>query len=384
MDSNFTGSERLAEIIDKIFLLNHNIVNLMLSSYRDEEMKKTELLNKAVEKVAFDKLSGYYSELREAIREAIEISDEINSASLEGAYSEGTANEILCQSREKAKQSIISSIKTRIEGLFTSMNFVPITIRRTGEERTEVIESVYAGEPEEALRGLEYTMLAASTEKQIEIIEYEDYFEKMRHEKAFTISPAISPLLIDGIVDRSKFALGEEHCKKFSQESREQEEVFDEYPELKEVTEFSEYLMLEEHYKKMFEQSVGLLNSRTTYGDYFFSLYKNGNLPLYTGFSKQEIDYRISEQVKAYSEWIKDVIKNKFDDSVKKHRATRIKRNLKDATDVIRLRLSGIVRKRYIRKIGEEPEPPKVKESNKAKIGSKSKLVKKPDNSEGR
>ena len=61
-----------------------------------------------------------------------------------------------------------------------------------------------------------------------------------------------------------------------------------------------------------------------------------------TGFSAQEIDDRISSRVKKYSETNKDVINSMFKSSVKKFRKVRAKRQMKELTQMAKLRVSTL------------------------------------------
>lgn len=355
MSRNKTNSEEMGEVVDKIFSLNHNIVSQIITAYQDPEIRRYPKLNEHIEDISFRKLSVYFDELRDIIRYAIEMGDEMKRADLEGIYeTEDIVEEIVEQSRTTIKDSIIRTIKNRIEAMYISMNFIPISVIRQGQN-TEVINSIYHGSPEEVLRMLEYSMLRESIEKQTEIIDFEEYFSRKSEEgENFTqISPLISTTLIDSISDKAKFTLAEEQCTKFINESRQQEEVFDEFPELRDTTKQVEYFRMEERYKRKFEVATGYMNEKTTYSKAFFTLYKHGMLPMCTGFSKDEIDSRIKSHINEYAEINKKRIRTAFETSIQKHKSVRRQRNLRDFVDTLKLKTLrlGESAEKYIRKI---------------------------------
>lgn len=339
MSKELSNSEKMEEIVDKIFLLNHKIVSGMISSSQNEELKQYPKLNEELETKWFEKLAEYYEELRIVIREALTIADEINLAEMSG-LSKKTQEELKIQSREEYKDKIIEAIEARIKTMFISMNFAPSGTTIEGEEVST--SSIYDGKPEEFVRAQEYSSLMESISKQMEIIYFEEEFSKKSTSPESTISPYIVPPLLDTIGDRAAYAKAEEDCEKYLEQSNKQAEVYDEFPELRYTAEQVEFLRLQNRYKKRFEDAAGYLNSKTTYGKYFFNLYKAGMLPLLTGFNNDEIASRVTTRVEDYSNQNKNIIQEMFNFSVKKFKKFRIKRNIDEKTEFIKYKLSNL------------------------------------------
>ena len=59
MSKELSNSEKMEEIVDKIFLLNHKIVSGMISSSQNEELKQYPKLNEELETKWFEKLAEY-------------------------------------------------------------------------------------------------------------------------------------------------------------------------------------------------------------------------------------------------------------------------------------------------------------------------------------
>ena len=137
------------------------------------------------------------------------------------------------------------------------------------------------------------------------------------------------------------------------EDSRKQEKVFSEYPELKETMEKVEYLEMEERYKRKFEATTGVMSSRAAYAKLFYNWYKQGLLPDHTQFSKKEIHDRMQSHLKAYTDDNKSKIQSAFSNSVEKFKPMRVKRNLKNLPSIIKFEAKDFFRapKKFIRKI---------------------------------
>lgn len=364
MKEELGNTDKLEKIIDAIFLLNHNIVSLMVQEAEDSIEGRTSSYNELLEDQSFRKLSEYHAQLRDIVRERLKISDEQHNEEMEEDYTVATREEGRIERQENEKEKIISILEERVKTIFESMNWIPTGIEVDGEITTQ--ESEYVGKPEEAIRAQEYLSLVESMCKQIEIIYFEDFFGELYDEETEPISPYISPLLIDAIADRAGFRLAEKQCENYLKKYKSQEEIFDEYPELRDTTEHVEYLRILERYKRKFETATGYLNENTTYGEYFFELYRNGNLPKYTGFSKTEIDTRINGRTEKCAKRNEAVIQEIFEKSREKYSKFVSKRELKQRTSNIAIRL---------REISRMPKKMKRKKGNKKvfelKIGGK-------------
>lgn len=374
-----TNSEQLENIVDKIFLLNHNIVSEMITASQDEEYKRYPGLNKELEDKAIEKLSSYFAELRRVLRDSLRITDELVSAEIPSEVSEEAKREALIQSREEYKDKLVDAIEARLRTMFISMNFVPVGATIDGE--TTEVPTYYNGKPEEFVRAQEYQTLMDSVFKQMEIIFFEDNFAKQNTTGLDEVlSPYIVPTLLDAIGDKAAFAKAEEDCEKFITNSNSQAEVYDEFPELRDTVEQVEFLRIQNRYKRRFEEAAGHLNSNTSYGDYFFDLYKKGILPLMTGFSQDEIRSRINDRVKDYSERNKEIIQEMFLSSTKKYKKFRRKRSMDETANYIKFRVSGISKKILGKKkkdkkhrLSEDAKPVTAKTKKKTKSTEKKK-----------
>ena len=341
MKNDLTNSEKLEEIVDKIFLQNHNLISEMIIASQDEENKRYPKLNKELEDNAVERLSEYYAELRETIREALQIADELILAEMP-SVGETAKEEVKIQEREEYKDRLIEAIESRLKTMFISMNFVPIEASINGT--TTEVPTFYEGKPEEFLRSQEYETIMESIYKQMEIIYFEDAFAKKAASNDTTISPYIVPSLLDAIGDKAAYAKAEEDCEKYVEQSNSQAEVYDEFPELRFTAEQVEFLRLQNKYKRRFEEAAGYLNTNTTYGEYFFNLYKTGALTFITGFSQEEIRSRVNDRVTTYSERNKAIIQEMFNYSVKKFKKFRRKRSIDETIDNIKYKLSRFSR----------------------------------------
>ena len=213
MSERIANTEKIAEIIDKIFLQNHSIVSQMVDSHQNKEVRISPVLNELAENVAFQKLENLFVELRSLLKKAIKIDDAMMRSGIDGAYeSEEVEDELLYQSSESTKGEVMSTIRTRIDALFMSMNLVAIELKNDNQT-LQTIESIYHQKPERELRRQEYTMLVQSIRKQFEIIDYEEIFQRYKGEKDFLLSPLVSTILIDAMSDQMKYSLAEKQCK---------------------------------------------------------------------------------------------------------------------------------------------------------------------------
>ena len=385
MSTEKTNSEEVSEIVDRIFSLHHNIVNQMINSYQNLETRKYPKMTQIDEDAGFSMLSEYFEKLRIIIRRSIELEEDIDHAEFEKVYNdEDLIRELLVHTREEARKNITNIIKSRIESLYISMNFVPVSLSREGKE-IGIFDSVYEGLPEQHIREVEYDTLLRAVAKQVGIIEIEDYFARHSTEKDTYISPFISSTLIDAIADRAKYAFAEEQYEKYINESMKQEESFDEFPELMDTETQVEYLRIEERYKRKFEKAVGYMNDRTTYAKRFFSFYTSGKLPQYTSFSETEIYSRINARVKEYGKNAKQKIMDAFDSSRKKHRVTIAKRTIRDFSETVKSGITGIEKRtrKYVRNLQESKSSTRISrtkevqdlESTKNKRKSSNKTV---------
>lgn len=353
LSEKVANTEKIAEIVDKIFLQNHHIVNQMVEFHQNKEVRVSPVLREITENVEFKKLQDLFVELRKLIKEAIKIDNDLMRSGIDGAYdNEAAEDEILYQSSESTKGELIGTIQTRLDALFMSMNIVTIGLKNENQT-LEMIESIYYQKPERELRRQEYSMLEESVRKQLAIVDYEEIFASYHPDKGSVLSPLVSIMLIDSISDTMKYGLAEKQCKRYVEDSRKQEKVFDEYPELKETMEQVEYLEMEERYKRKFESAAGVMNARTSYAKRFAEWYKQGLLPTYTQLSKAEIHDRMQSHMKAYTDENKEKIQDAFSQSVERHKSIRAKRNLKNLPSILKFEAKDFVTapKKFIRKI---------------------------------
>lgn len=336
-----TKTQEIFSTLDKIFLLNHSIMTDMINASFDEEISRIPKLNQSLEDQKFEQLGSYFQTLRKQIRECLKLGKEIIERDYSGLSQEAIDEMVLQESAEYI-ESLQKSLEDEIDGLFMAMNFVPMGDPKEADKVTADYTSVYKGKPEEFVRAQEYRSLMESVVTQLDIIEFEDEIRKSSDESGLVFSPSIVPFLVDALANERAFKVGEEQCEKYVAESRTQEEVFDEFPELRDTMEQVEYLRIQNRYKRRFEEQTGYLCPKAAYSQYFRTLYNYGALPLKTGFSAQEIDDRISSRVKTYSETNKDVINSMFKSSVKKFRKVRAKRKMKELTQMAKLRVSTL------------------------------------------
>lgn len=373
MAQNNSCSEKLYELLDKIFLLNHKIVNQMVKSYEEEKKTNVKIspdFSQKIEEMAFDKLSNYYKKLRELLIEALEVENElIISSKFDIETDEAVSKEANVRAQKEAEDFIIENLKSRIEDLFVSMDLIKKAVYYENEEEPELFESVYYGSLEENIRKLEYKKLVESIEIQFSIIEFEDYLKKNTNGVNITIPPLVTPMIIDAIANQKKYETAEKHCRKFVKDSMKQKEIFDEFPELKDTMEEVAYLEMEERYNYGFEKAAGFLNTEAGYTDLILYLYKKNLLHNYTNFEEDEIFSRIASRINSYSEDNKQKINDIFNNNVRKYRMIIRKRNISDIADLIRTKISGFstLPKRYFRRIKKFKESRKKKSNNQDK-----------------
>lgn len=379
MENKLTPSDKLEEIIDKIFLLNHNLVSEMIAASQDQDLKAYKQLNDELENKRFKELADYYKELRDAIRKCILLEDEIIREGTEG-LSDEAKQEIVNNEIEDYKDTLLESMEDRIKALFVSMDFIPVGEAVEDEDIDIDLPGYYTGKPEESLRQQEYKSLKESFSDQMEIIYIEDLINKRRNMKDTVSSPFIVPYLIDCIGKMKAFEKAEKDCKKYVDTSMTQEEVFDDFPELRDTAEQVEFLRLEQRYKRRFEEATGFLNPHNSYSKFFIDAYNMGTLPFLSGFSKKEIDERIKNRVKTYAESNKDTIMSMFKSSVKKFAKVRRKRKINELLENAKFHLSDMSKlpKRWIKKVSgkknkEDVEPKKDEKKTKETDGKKSK-----------
>lgn len=361
MGKELPNSKRLALLLDKIFRLNHNIVTHIIKSYSNEEYSKQPLLNEKLEEVFFAKLSKLYKELRDLIREAIEVGDEMTINGLEDSFSDDAIEEFRLEGREQSKDHIQEAMMNRMKAFYVTMNFVPLVF--SNSTQTKTVDSIYSGKLEESLRLQEYLQVLDSLEKQIEIVDIEDYFSLYAEESLFEISPSVYPSIFDALADHQKYKIAESNCAKFVKAYKAKEDQFEEFPEFKEITEKVAYLQLQEHYKKLFSLATGYLNPNTTYSKYVMNLVNSQSLPFFTGLESDEIEARIQTQINEYNEENRQAIRDIYDNAIMKYKR---KLTISEIIEKGKFRLPvigpGLKKKRY--KISSSP---KVTDDSKTK-----------------
>ena len=373
MSKELTNSEELEDIVDKIFLQNHNLVSEMITASQDEECKRYPKLNEELENNAVERLGDYFVELRRVIRDSFRIADELIEAEIPSSISKEAKRETIIQGREEYKDRLVEAIEARLRAMFISMNFVPIGAIIDGE--TTEIPTYYKGKPEEFVRAQEYQTLIESIYKQMEIILFEDYFSKQSSNQPGILSPYVVPTLLDAIGDIAAYGKAEEDCDTFIAKSNTQAEVYDEFPELRDTVEQVEFLRIQNRYKRRFEEAAGHLNSKTSYENYFSNLYKMGILPAMTGFSQDEIASRINDRVKDYSERNKEIIQEMFISSTKKFKKFRRKRSMDEATELVKFKVSRVLEKLPVKKkrdkkqtLAKDSKPVTAKKTKKKSV----------------
>lgn len=350
MSNELTITERLEATLDKIFLLNHNIVSEMIQGVQDPEYARYPLLMQQLEDRGFETLGEYYRDLRSILRECLSVSDELLEADLEG-LSTKAKHEVVIQGREEYKDKLIETMESRFKGLYASMNFVPMSAH-LGEDEIE-LTSIYDGKPEEFVRAQEYRSLIESVMQQIEILYFEDALIRNLGEDS-VVSPYVVPTLIDTIARVEGFKKAERQCQKYLEGAKKQEELFEAFPELRETKEQVELLNIQNRYRRRFEEAVGALNPHTNYSKWFLKQYKMGLLPIQSGFSHQEIRQRIDDSVEEYTSKNKDVIKDMFDSSIKKYSKFRKRKNFETALAKSKVKISELSSKpkKWLKKAG--------------------------------
>ena len=175
----------------------------------------------------------------------------------------------------------------------------------------------------------------------------------MDKNKKFILSPFVVSTLIDSMADKAKYAYAEEQCEDYIEEFVKRNIDMNEYPELQESISKVQYFILEERYKRKFEGATGCMNPRTTYSNFFYKLYKDGELPTYSSFNINEINERIMKRINSYVTENINSIRKSFDESLDKYKYLVIKRFFKRKGQAFKLRLSSANEKtqKYLRKI---------------------------------
>lgn len=322
--------EKLFEIIDKIFLLNHNIVSQMIKSLErnnDNQLQISPIVFQKIEEKSFNKLSVYFKNLREEIIEVLKRDREEILASQMNPYyidkeDEDDDYDNNYSFKEEEWGELLEAIKDRLDKMFISMDFVrkKYTLRNS-EMKLEA--SIYDGKMEESLREQEYIKLIEAISIQFYIINFEAFFKKHIDDKNFIISPSISPVLISAVSDDIKFSAAEVQCAKYIKYSNEQVEELEKHPELKDTTEQVRFMFIEEQYKRKMNKYTGYLNNEVSYSKMILYLYKNGLFPKYSNFDEEEINLIISTRVGEYLENNKQKIRTIFNNNVQKYEIIR-------------------------------------------------------------
>ena len=252
----------------------------------------------------------------------------MNIYGLQDAYSEEAVEEFRLQGREDTKDQIQEAMMARIKAFYVTMNFVPLVLSRNDQTRT--VDSKYEGKPEEALRMQEYVSILDSLDKQVEIVDMEDYFSVYAEQDLVELSPAVYPAFLDALADEKKFELAEANCRKFVKAYRAKQEQFEQFPEFAEITQKVEYLGFQEHYKKEFHNATGYLNPNTTYSRYIRDLIDKGAFAIYTGLYDSEIDERIDSRISEYNEENRQEIRGIYDSTIAKYENARKKQIIRE------------------------------------------------------
>ena len=326
-----SNREKIEELIDGIFLLNHNIVSRMIRRYENPEKSQSDRLDDMVEDADYKKLGEYYSNLRKLIREGIVIQEKMVILDYEDYMEEDELLQMQDNEGQTCKHDLTKEMEDRLDELFVSLNIIPVEKQNDG--KTRKIPDFYAGKLEKPLRMLEYEMLQDSIERQVRIVEIEDYFNRDEKKRGYVIGPLISAILIRALGDMQGLKSAELQCEEILSKYRGKSSSFDQYPEIRSTIKRMEYLRLEKIYCRKFNEMTGFLCAGTTYTPYVMSLYNEGSLPFATQLSNDEIDERINRFAKYHSDNNNATIKRIISRSKAKSKERTEKKRVDDNPD---------------------------------------------------
>ena len=295
-----SNREKIEELIDGIFLLNHNIVSRMIRRYESPEKSESDSLDDMLENTDYKKLGEYYANLRKLIREGIVIQEKMVVLDYEDFMEDDTLLQMQDNEGQTCKDGLTREMEERIDELFVSLNIIPLEKQDDGKTRR--IPDFYEKKKEKPLRMLEYEMLKDSIERQVRIVEIEDYFRRDRNKRGYIISPLITSYLIKALGDIQGVEAAENQCEEILAKYRGKSNSFDQYPEIRNTIKKMEYLRLEKRYCRKFNEMTGFLCDGTSYTSYVMDLYNEGSLPFATQLSQDEIDERINRLAKYHSD----------------------------------------------------------------------------------
>ena len=118
-----SNREKIEELIDGIFLLNHNIVSRMIRRYENPEKSQSDRLDDMVEDADYKKLGEYYSNLRKLIREGIVIQEKMVILDYEDYMEEDELLQMQDNEGQTCKIDLTKEMEDRLDELFVSFFF---------------------------------------------------------------------------------------------------------------------------------------------------------------------------------------------------------------------------------------------------------------------